>query len=258
MSVRAETMAGSERKDVVRPEGVAVAWDRGPMAVAGEPDDRAARAEVESAVCRQALIRGLVERRKQLGIAQIALASTIGTSQAHIARLENGGADPKMSTLERYAAAVGVTLDWASAIHQDQVHARAVASRSRRDASAELVQADELRSNGQVEAARAAYERAMESGIAQQAARAATSLGALLAEQGDVVGARAAFEQAIDSGQREWAPHAAVELGRLLVDQGDVEGARAAFHVATRSDHYDWAARARRHLLELSPGPRRR
>jgi predicted negative regulator of RcsB-dependent stress response len=138
------------------------------------------------------------------------------------------------------------------------VHARAVATRSRRDASAELAQADELQSKGQVEAARAAYERAMESGMPEQAARAASSLGTLLAEQGDVVGARAAFEQAIDSGQREWAPHAAVELGRLLVGQGDVEGAKAAFHVATRSDHYDCAARARRHLLELSPGPRRR
>ena len=34
------------------------------------------------------------------------------TSQSAIARLERGELDPKLSTIERYAAAVGKKLEW--------------------------------------------------------------------------------------------------------------------------------------------------
>lgn len=36
----------------------------------------------------------------------------MGTSQSAVARLESGTADARLTTLERYAAAVGRHLDW--------------------------------------------------------------------------------------------------------------------------------------------------
>jgi predicted transcriptional regulator len=36
----------------------------------------------------------------------------MGTSQSAVARLESGDADLRLSTLERYAAALGQRLDW--------------------------------------------------------------------------------------------------------------------------------------------------
>ena len=36
----------------------------------------------------------------------------MGTSQSAVARLESGAADLRLTTLERYAAAVGRELDW--------------------------------------------------------------------------------------------------------------------------------------------------
>jgi len=43
------------------------------------------------------------------------MAEKMGTSQPSVARLEAGAADPRLSTLERYAAALGVELEFASA-----------------------------------------------------------------------------------------------------------------------------------------------
>ncbi len=36
----------------------------------------------------------------------------MGTSQSAVARLESGDADVRLSTLERYVAALGQQLDW--------------------------------------------------------------------------------------------------------------------------------------------------
>ena len=61
---------------------------------------------------RRALSIRLVEHRKAVGLSQTEVAARMGTSQSAVARLETGEADVRLSTLERYAAAVGLQLDW--------------------------------------------------------------------------------------------------------------------------------------------------
>jgi len=54
----------------------------------------------------------LVMRRHRLGLSQTEVAARMGTSQSAVARLEAGEGDIRLSTLERYAAAVGLELGW--------------------------------------------------------------------------------------------------------------------------------------------------
>lgn len=61
---------------------------------------------------RRALTDALVARRVDLGLSQTEVAARMGTSQSAVARLETGQADVRMSTLERYAAALGQVIDW--------------------------------------------------------------------------------------------------------------------------------------------------
>ena len=61
---------------------------------------------------RRALTSDLVARRRALGLSQTEVAARMGTSQSAVARLETGSADVRLSTLERYAAALGQRLDW--------------------------------------------------------------------------------------------------------------------------------------------------
>jgi transcriptional regulator with XRE-family HTH domain len=61
---------------------------------------------------RRDLAGELVARRVQLGLSQTEVAARMGTSQSAVARLESGEADARLSTLERYAAALGQQLDW--------------------------------------------------------------------------------------------------------------------------------------------------
>ena len=66
----------------------------------------------EMAARRRALADDLVERRVKLGLSQTEVAERMGTSQSAIARFESGEFDVRLSTLERYAAAIGCSLDW--------------------------------------------------------------------------------------------------------------------------------------------------
>jgi transcriptional regulator with XRE-family HTH domain len=61
---------------------------------------------------RKALSEELVSRRLSMGLSQTEVAARMGTSQSAVARLESGQADVRLSTIERYAAAVGHVLDW--------------------------------------------------------------------------------------------------------------------------------------------------
>jgi predicted transcriptional regulator len=61
---------------------------------------------------RQRLISDLATQRQSAGLSQTEVAARMGTSQSAVARLEAGEADLRMSTLERYAAAIGSQLSW--------------------------------------------------------------------------------------------------------------------------------------------------
>jgi transcriptional regulator with XRE-family HTH domain len=66
----------------------------------------------EMAERRRQLIASLVAARQARGLSQTEIAGRMGTSQPAVARLESGAADARLTTLERYAAAVGRRLDW--------------------------------------------------------------------------------------------------------------------------------------------------
>jgi transcriptional regulator with XRE-family HTH domain len=61
---------------------------------------------------RRELIDELVRARRESELSQTEIAARMGTSQSAVARLESGGLDARLSTLERYAAALGHTVDW--------------------------------------------------------------------------------------------------------------------------------------------------
>jgi predicted transcriptional regulator len=61
---------------------------------------------------RRELAGELTARRTELGLSQTEVAARMGTSQSAVARLESGQADVRLSTLERYVAALDQHLDW--------------------------------------------------------------------------------------------------------------------------------------------------
>jgi len=78
----------------------------------GTREDPAFPAMVEAALRRRELMRALAKRREDLGLSQTVVAARMGTSQSSIARLEAGEADARLSTIERFAAAIGHTVEW--------------------------------------------------------------------------------------------------------------------------------------------------
>jgi predicted transcriptional regulator len=61
---------------------------------------------------RRRLLGELVAHRQELGLSQTEVAARMGTSQSAVARLEAQAADVRVSTLERYAAALGRRIGW--------------------------------------------------------------------------------------------------------------------------------------------------
>jgi len=61
---------------------------------------------------RHALAEELTSIRLAAGLSQTEVAARMGTSQSAVARMEAGDGDIRLSTLERYAAAVGRELRW--------------------------------------------------------------------------------------------------------------------------------------------------
>jgi transcriptional regulator with XRE-family HTH domain len=69
---------------------------------------------------RRRLVADLTAQRRSAGLSQTEVAARMGTSQSAVARLETGEADVRVSTLERYAAAVGSQLAWQAQAGQAQ------------------------------------------------------------------------------------------------------------------------------------------
>ena len=65
---------------------------------------------VEAALRTRQLLRSLAARRRELGLSQTQVAARMRTSQSALARFEAGGADPRVSTVQRYAHALGEEL----------------------------------------------------------------------------------------------------------------------------------------------------
>jgi transcriptional regulator with XRE-family HTH domain len=68
---------------------------------------------------RRELMDELAATRRERGLSQTEIAARMGTSQSAVARLERGGLDARLSTLERYAAALGHTVDWQVRPHEE-------------------------------------------------------------------------------------------------------------------------------------------
>lgn len=66
----------------------------------------------EMAERRQQLVGDLAAARRAVGLTQTEVAARMHTSQSMVARIEAGDVDVRLSTLERYAAAIGQRLDW--------------------------------------------------------------------------------------------------------------------------------------------------
>jgi predicted transcriptional regulator len=65
----------------------------------------------EIAQRRRRVIDELAGARRAAGLSQTEVAARMGTSQSVVARLESGEIDARLSTLQRYAAAVGHELE---------------------------------------------------------------------------------------------------------------------------------------------------
>jgi transcriptional regulator with XRE-family HTH domain len=61
---------------------------------------------------RRRFVADLTAQRRSAGLSQTEVAARMGTSQSAVARLETGDADFRVSTLERYAAAIGGEVAW--------------------------------------------------------------------------------------------------------------------------------------------------
>lgn len=75
----------------------------------------------QMAARRRSLASELTARRIDLRLSQTEVAARMGTSQSAVARLESGLADVRLSTLERYAAALEQRLDWRLEARQDDL-----------------------------------------------------------------------------------------------------------------------------------------
>lgn len=59
---------------------------------------------------RAALLAGCVKARKNSGLTQTDVARIMETTQSAVSEFEGGGTDPRLSTLQRYARAIGAEI----------------------------------------------------------------------------------------------------------------------------------------------------
>jgi hypothetical protein len=80
-------------------------------------DERSVRnpefpAMVEAAERRRQLLAALAERRRKADHSQTAVAAAMRSSQSSVARLETSATDARLSTLDRYAHALGYRVEY--------------------------------------------------------------------------------------------------------------------------------------------------
>ncbi|MFM9124424.1 MAG: helix-turn-helix domain-containing protein [Actinomycetota bacterium] len=84
----------------------------------------------EAEVRRQDLLLRLGELRRAAGHTQTQVAAAMGTSQSAVAKLEVARTDPRLSTVSRFALAVGYRLEFTLVPITDAADPAAVADRS--------------------------------------------------------------------------------------------------------------------------------
>ena len=67
---------------------------------------------LQAAARRRALLHTLAQKRKRRKLSQTKVAAAMDTSQPTLARLESTAADTKLSTIERFAAALGYAIEY--------------------------------------------------------------------------------------------------------------------------------------------------
>lgn len=67
---------------------------------------------LDAALRRRKLLEALAAEREAQGLSQTVVAARMQTSQSAVARIEKAEVDVKLSTVERYAAAVGKQVHW--------------------------------------------------------------------------------------------------------------------------------------------------
>ena len=68
------------------------------------------RVEFEALEPEFAIIQAMIDARKSTGITQQQLSERTGIAQADISKLENGGANPSLKTMQRLASGMGMQL----------------------------------------------------------------------------------------------------------------------------------------------------
>ena len=68
------------------------------------------RKEYEALQPEHAVVQAIIDARKNAGLTQKELSERTGIAQGDISKLENGNANPSIRTLQRLAAAMGMSL----------------------------------------------------------------------------------------------------------------------------------------------------
>ena len=78
--------------------------------VAEKLEDPEYRSEYDALEPEFAIIRAMVDTRKESGLTQKQLAEQTGIAQGDISKIENGNGNPSLKTLKRLASAMGMKL----------------------------------------------------------------------------------------------------------------------------------------------------
>lgn len=93
------------------------------------PDDPGHRHARDLVAADRAMVRDLVAVRERYGMTQADVARAMGTNQASISRFESGHSDAHLSTVRRYAKAVGALIRHeVTAVDEDRIRLTAHAA----------------------------------------------------------------------------------------------------------------------------------